>query len=205
MSRAVWEHPLGYPPPAEWFEPGRRVTSTELNAWLSSTKPPSNPLRTEGDSVKQKRRHKMGAKPGFREDLGFSVKSQLEANFARYLKFTGFQLWTDKESQPPAEGRWFAYEWREFALEDRNKRGELRGLEQYKPDFHLWEDGLYSVVETKGHFDQRSKRKIRLMLKNYPDIGYKVVTAKDLDQLAEEALYRTRRHGPMVIEIPGWE
>lgn len=202
MASSNFDHPLGLKPPDEWWGQQKGHASTaQFNEWLSSTKQKGKPAKADEPKSNSKYR----ARPGFREDLGFSVRSNLEANFARYLLFVGFALWTGEDA-PTEPGKWFRYEGKEFALEDRDKRGNLRALEQYVPDFHTWDNdlGTYEVIECKGYFDRRSKRKIRLMHATYPGIKYTVVTADDLEGMANDALKAQRRHGPMVLQIPHW-
>jgi hypothetical protein len=82
-------------------------------------------------------------KGGFREDLGFYVRSEWEAAYARYLV---------------SEGIGFEYEPDTF---------ELSNGMTYTPDFRIC-DGKY--VEVKGWWDDKSILKCSLFEKEYPEI-----------------------------------
>lgn len=87
------------------------------------------------------------AKGGYRKDLKQYFRSKIEANVARYYRYTG-QL--------------YIYEYKEFEF-----KGIKRGSRFYKPDFYLpvW-DGW---VEVKGWLRSADKTKLRRFKKYYPE------------------------------------
>lgn len=180
----------GESPPSEWWtQHGGRIPAEWLRAWQN------------GEGGAKKKRGKFGANIGHRKDLGFSVRSSLEADMARLLLFKGFQRWTEPyPSEPPADGLWFRYEGREFLLTDKKGRASA-----YKPDFHIWENGTYRLIETKGFLDARAKKHDRLFRAAHPDIPLEMVTRPILDQMKAESLYEARRRGEKVLDVPGWE
>lgn len=184
----------GDPPPREWWsEQGGRASAQQFRAWQ------------DGHSAAQGKRGKFNQAAGYYTDLGLSLKSLLEANALRLLLFLGYQRWTDKQAAPSAGGRWVCYEWRgrTFRLiANEGKRTEKPVI--YLPDFHLWDETGYHIWETKGMLDQRSKRIIRLMAEQCPDVPLALITREELDMRKAAALYEARRHGPVILEIPNW-
>lgn len=149
----------------------------------------------------EKRRNKFNANKGYRPHLGYSVNSSLENNTACLLIAQGYQRWTEPHpSTPPVQGKFYRYEGREFTLPGTKGRVYL-----YKPDFHLWEDGRYTIWEAKGAMDQRSKRHDRLMKQHYPDIPLELITYPVLEQMKAAFLYETRRRGQMLLDVENWE
>lgn len=183
-------HPLGFPPPGEWWtEQKGRASTAQYREWLAATE-------------RKQKRSKFGANAGTRADLGIYLKSSLENNCLRLLLFRGFQLWREK-TDPPAEGKWVRYEGKRYKFTLKPGTDNERTL-NYLPDFHLWQDGAQSIWEAKGHLDARSKRHLRLMSEHYPQISVEVITAPILDGMALEAIRESRRRqGPG--EIYGWE
>jgi hypothetical protein len=118
----------------------------------------------------------------------------MEANFERFLKFLGYQLWTEKGADPPqGDGAlWYRYEGRSWTLPG--------GCGDYLTDFEVW-PGLieagrpYEVIEIKGHLDARSKTKLNRMRKLYPDVVIELITPERLDELV----------GKGKSVIPNWE
>lgn len=86
------------------------------------------------------------SKSGTRKDLGFYVRSKMEANIARYYKFIKVN---------------FQYEPKEFEF-----KGIKRGNRFYKPDFYLPKYDRW--IEVKGWFNDCDKTKIRRFKKYYP-------------------------------------
>lgn len=168
------EIPEGISVPMDWMK-RKSVPLAEFNAWL------------HGQYVAPKqRRSKFGAKQGMREDIGFSVRSKLEANATRLLLFRGFQRFTEKyPAEPPKTGRFFRYEGRMFSLPYKYRGREK--VQDYLIDFELWEDGRYSLWEVKGLLDAKSKRKLKLMEQHHPDIPLLLVTAPVLNDMARTA------------------
>ena len=124
---------------------------------------------------------KRRAKGGKRPDLGISLKSRWEANYARYL------------SHLQAKGKivGWAYEPKEFAFEQIQ-----RGVRFYKPDFRVdLPDGTHFYVEIKGYMDAKSRVALKRMAKFYPDIRVRVVDAKEYADI--ERVYR--------YLLPNWE
>jgi hypothetical protein len=120
-------------------------------------------------------------KGGYREDLGFSVRSGWEANFARYLHWLCCQGEIVSWDYEPCEF-WF--------------EGIKRGCRSYKPDFKVEEkDGTIVYYEVKGWLDPESKTKLRRMTKYHPDV--KVI-------LVDGAAYKGLQHSVGKL-IPGWE
>lgn len=91
----------------------------------------------------------------------------MEANYARYLTFTGVE---------------WDYEPKTFWFE-----GLRRGAVSYTPDFYLPSSGEY--IETKGWMDAKSKTKLRRMKKYHPDVVVRVV-----EYPAYRAIARQVRH-----------
>lgn len=174
------EHPHGLPPPEEWFAKGR-VGAAEFRKWLESTTPA--------------RSHKFNAKVGYYADLGHSLKSLLEADCERLLRFLGYAPCTE----PPGTGKFYRYEGTEYLLATR--RGKTVG---YKPDFHLWADGTHSLWEAKGCLDARSKRALSLMAAQHPELPITLITREELEARKAEALYAARRRGEHVLDVPHW-
>lgn len=185
------EHPQGLSPPQEWVTTGH-APAGEFREWMQGKHQPQ-------------KRSKFGARVGRREDLGLILRSSLEANTLRLLLFTGYTLWRDKATPPPAEGKYVRYEGHRFVFEIRDKAGVVIKTDNYLPDFELWDGGAYSVLETKGYMDQRSKTKAKRMRQYYPEVSYEIVTREELQSRMAEVLYEARRRGQMVTQIPGWE
>jgi len=180
-------HPQGLAPPREWWtEQKGRASTKQYQEWLAS-------------SEEKAKRSKFNANVGPRPDLGHSLKSNLEANTERLLRFIGYTPWTEK-GEPSSIGKFYRYEGQEYLL--TTKRGKTVG---YKPDFHLWVDGVRTIWESKGCLDARSKRALTLMAKQYHELPITLITREELSARAAEALYAARRRGEKVLEIPGWE
>lgn len=96
-------------------------------------------------------------KIGMREDLGHSVRSTWEANFARVLKHMGVD---------------YVYEPKVFWLTQEN--GEKLS---YLPDFYLPKTNEY--IEIKGYWREISLLKFNLFKEQYLEIKIKVVDAKE--------------------------
>lgn len=86
---------------------------------------------------------------GVREDIGHFVRSRLEANYARILKY---------QCEP------YLYEPRTFKLSDGR---------HYMPDFYLTNSDTY--IETKGYWSQESREKFKMFQKEYPHIKIHVL------------------------------
>lgn len=67
--------------------------------------------------------------------------------------------------------------------------------ESYLPDFWIWQnDGTQYVLEAKGHPDQRTRRKLKLMDKYYTDVPIEMVfqTKRDMNKLGTAKKYCRR-------------
>lgn len=92
---------------------------------------------------------------GFREDLGFYVRSTWEANFARSLKFQGIQ---------------FEYEPTSFTLSNGKT---------YTPDFRVGE----VFYEIKGYLTDTAKSKLELFRIEYPDVIVQIIGPVEYNEL----------------------
>ena len=95
------------------------------------------------------------AKGGFREDIGFYVRSNWEANYARILIL---------------ENKKFEYEPQVFQLTDTCS---------YIPDFKI--DDVY--IELKGYMSDVSKMKIDLFREKYPDLKFELIGPQEYEAL----------------------
>lgn len=109
------------------------------------TLPPDLALLTTTPPPKKRRRA---------PDLGpTAFRSSWERNAARYFNLLIAQ----------GHLRTWAYEPKIFTFP------VIRGCREYRPDFQLtWPDGHQTLVEVKGHFDQRSKTRLKRMRIHYP-------------------------------------
>lgn len=131
-------------------------------------------LRKDWAILAQKRRPQVirpvVARGGYREDLGFYVRSAMEANFCRYLKFL-------EDHEQLTSWSYESQEW-EFPVK--------RGNRFYKSDFHVKEkNGSEYYVEVKGYMDADSKVKLKRMAKYYPEVKIRVVTSKEMAGIAK--------------------
>jgi len=148
---------------------------------------------------------------GFREDLGFSVRSSYEANVARYLKWmveVGALLRWEYEperfwfcAEPPGfrprcDGPKDLFPAQEF-LRKRRLAGVVHGHRWYVPDFKLIEreDEPAYYWEVKGWFDDPSRVRLERMALYWP--GVRVV-------LVDSAAYRILKQRARPV-CPAWE
>jgi hypothetical protein len=89
---------------------------------------------------------------GFRSDLNLYFRSSWEANFARLLNHLHIS---------------WGYENKTYSLED--------GCYSYTPDFIL-KNGVH--IELKGWFTEKSKKKINLFRKEYPNVKLIIIDRK---------------------------
>jgi len=99
---------------------------------------------------------------GFREDLGFAVRSSWEANFARLLKFLG---------------REYVYEHRKFVL--HNENGDIIG--SYIPDFYV-EDHFVEIWGYPGDVEIK-RRKITHFQSEYFEFPLVIIDKWQYQQL----------------------
>lgn len=93
-------------------------------------------------------------KIGYREDIGITVRSILEANYCRYLEY----LKSNKEIL-----RW-EYEAETFYFDEI-------GCRSYTPDFKVFlNDGSFEYHEVKGDYNERTKKRMNAMAREYPNI-----------------------------------
>lgn len=112
-------------------------------------------------------------KAGKRPDLGdIHFRSAWEANYARYLNFL------------ISKGEIFKWEFEPDTFWFEKIR---RGVRSYKPDFKVWEkhDSQPYYVEIKGWFDDKSKVKLKRMVKYYPGIRVVLFDTKQYRALAK--------------------
>ena len=101
-------------------------------------------------------------KRGYRKDLGFSVRSGWEANYARYLKWR-------KEVGDIAG---WEYEPDTFWFSEWYKRGTL----SYLPDFKVtFLDGRIEYHEVKGFLTPKAKTQLKRMAKRYPGVKVELI------------------------------
>ena len=124
---------------------------------------------------------KGNAKGGKRKDIGFYVRSAMEANVCRWLKWRR-DRWHDTVTA-------FEYEPQRFEFPIQ------RGTTAYLPDFRVWEGEKSYYIEVKGWMDPKSKTALKRMKKYYPDIKIDVIDGKRYSNLS-------RKLGPL---IPNWE
>ena len=101
--------------------------------------------------------NKRSRKGGYKEDLGHSVRSPWEANFARILKLMGVT---------------YIYESQIFELPRKGT---------YHPDFYLPELDRY--VEIKGYWDFKSLLKVTLFFRAYPNIELCLIGEREYEKL----------------------
>jgi len=128
---------------------------------------------------------------GYRKDLGHSVRSLFEANFARYLIYNNIQ---------------YVYEPMPFALRVNDECLKLfdgRSIVGYIPDY--WIYGTNIIVEVKGTWNNpssnNSKAKMDMFRKQYPQVTLVVIDQKAYDLI--------RRYYESKIDsdqrLVGWE
>lgn len=102
---------------------------------------------------------------GFREDIGFYVRSRWEANWARYLGYL----------KSRGDIRDWEYEPRTFEFPVK------RGSKFYTPDFRVVEnDGTVIWHEVKGWMSPQSKTKLRRFRKYYPEEKLIIIAGPDI-------------------------
>lgn len=99
-------------------------------------------------------------KSGYREDLGFSVRSGWEANYARWLNHMGYTYKFEPRMFPLSNGTY------------------------YLPDFYVNDLDLY--IELKGWEMKKGIDKYNQFKKDYPTIKIKFVGASEYRSLAKD-------------------
>lgn len=99
---------------------------------------------------------------GKREDLNFLfVRSQWEANYARYLN------WLIDKGQIE---KW------EYEVDTFEFEGIKRGTRFYTPDFKVWGlDGRFEYHEVKGWMDKPSQVKIKRFMNRYRQFVLRII------------------------------
>lgn len=146
-----------------WADPNSPFNTEEYRQALSDRAKQNKVWFTSG--LKGKGRYKGGHRP----DLGFYVRSQWEANVARYIKFL----------MQKGEVKGFEYEADTFEFTNIK-----RGTRSYTPDFKIYNnDGSLEYWEVKGFMDQVSKTKLKRMAKYYPDIPIRVIEREQYNEI----------------------
>jgi hypothetical protein len=104
-------------------------------------------------------------KRGYREDLGFYVRSSWEANYSRLLKFLGTE---------------YKYEPKRFIVKDSNNKI----IFSYLPDFYLPEFKKY--IEVKGYWYKSSREKFDKLLEYFPDLKIDLLVEQDYKKLIKK-------------------
>jgi len=89
-------------------------------------------------------------------DKRIYFRSRMEANYARYLEFSGVKWEYESKTF------WFS--------------GIKRGVVSYTPDFFIPDKNIF--IETKGWMDDKSRTKIKRMAKYHPDVKLIIVDYK---------------------------
>lgn len=112
------------------------------------------------------------AKGGRRQDLGdMYFRSRWEANYARYLNFLVKHKEISRWEYEP-DTYWF----------DKIKRG----VRSYTPDFKVFsKEGRFEYHEVKGWMDDKSKTKLKRMLKYYPEHKIIIIGPKEYYSIAK--------------------
>jgi len=121
----------------------------------------------------KKRRMKFGNNPGLRTDIGISFRSKMEANLYRYFQWL-------KQNDIIKN---VVYETKDNNFEFPKKHGTT----QYKLDFKITRlDNTVYFVEAKGYMDRKSKTKLKLMEKYYPNIEVQVINKRTYNQIIKK-------------------
>lgn len=157
-----------------WADPDHPVNSAAHRQRLSDRFTALAATRTSVNTFSRTRK-------GFRDDLGVSLRSSWEANYARYLNFLMVEGSVKSWKYEPMTF-WF--------LEIK------RGVRSYRPDFGVvLADGSLEYHEVKGWHYPRGKTALKRMRIYHPEI--KIV-------LIDQVRYRAIAKAVSKI-IPGWE
>lgn len=105
-------------------------------------------------------RGRMKWKSGYREDLGFSVRSGWEANICRWLSFMGYDFQFESRMFPLSNGKY------------------------YIPDFYLPETNTY--MELKGREMEKSMNKFFLFQREYPMFNAKLMDSNEYREIEKK-------------------
>ena len=146
-----------------WADPNSPFNSEEYRQALSDRAKQNKVWVASGLKGKGK------YKSGYRPDLGFYVRSQWEANVARYIKFL----------IQKGEIKGFEYEPDTFEFTKIK-----RGTRTYTPDFKIYNnDGSLEYWEVKGYMDQKSRTRLKRMEKYYPEISIRVIEREHYNEI----------------------
>lgn len=160
---------------AMWADPKSKVNSKKYRDELSTRFSALAAKRPAANAFSR-------TKKGFRDDIGISVRSAWEANYARYLNWLIAKDGKIEKWEYEPETFWF----------EKIKRG----CRSYKPDFRItFTDGKVEYHEVKGWMTPRSKTALKRMSKYHPSV--KIVL---IDSKRYRAIDRTAR-----LLIENWE
>lgn len=169
-SRKSWEHQKKRPILMHL----RRVQTVQTNLQRYGVASPVQAINS-GRNVYSR------CKRGFRDDIGFFVRSRWEANYARYL------MWLQNKGEILS----WEYEPTTFRFD-----GVARGPYTYKPDFLVVEkDGRRAYHEVKGWMDSASRSRLKRFAKFFPEHAMVVVDGKAYRQIQAK----------LSSVIPNWE
>lgn len=158
-----------------WADPKHKVNSKEFRQRISDNSSTRAAQSTAGTRFSR-------CAKGMREDIGISVRSSWEANYARYLNFL---IKTECKIE-----RW-EYETETFWFEKIK-----RGCRSWKPDFKvIHRDGKVEYHEVKGWMYPRARTALKRMRIYHPGVCVVLI-----DQARYLALSKQLR-----AIIPNWE
>jgi AraC-like DNA-binding protein len=114
---------------------------------------PANIAQRQTQRIRQRRSSFSNTRSGFREHLGFTVRSSWENNFCLYLNHKKIR---------------FEYEPKVFYYPEKT------GAKSYLPDFKLNVRGKEVWVEVKGRMMSKDRTKMMRLKKHYPDVFSKM-------------------------------
>ncbi len=110
-------------------------------------------------------------KQGHRADLGISVRSGWEANYARYLNLR----------KKTGDIKDWEYEVDEFEFPVK------RGTRFYLPDFKVTlNDGSVEYHEVKGFMTQKARTALKRMKKYHPEVNVQLINRKRYSAIARQ-------------------
>lgn len=149
-------------------------------------------LRTGSDASSPILPNAKGVMSGYRPDIvdckpiknpkGLFLRSQWEANYARYLMYLMSKGLIQRWEYEP-DTFWF--------------ENIMRGTRSYLPDFKIWEtlDTEPYYIEVKGYMDPKSATKLKRMAKYHPAIRIELVDRKAYMEIKNK----------LSSIIPNWE
>jgi len=157
LSKERWASGRGRGKGLHWTQtPEGKIRCSELNRGrVFNDETRARMSASAAKRVREGRLKVHRGRGGFREDLGFYVRSTWEANFARSLKFQGIQ---------------FEYEPTSFTLSNGKT---------YTPDFRVGE----VFYEIKGYLTDTAKSKLELFRIEYPDVIVQIIGPVEYNEL----------------------